>query len=121
MPKTKRLCEWFVRSLNPQTNETIAVRLAELQMVDESKTVLLAVRLSESSVKKYSVWKVPHAFITELSKAQASFCFLKFSIYNRREGEPYARIWRFIGKKKSAKVTKAKKDLDALKNKKGIS
>lgn len=96
------------------------MRLAELQVVDESKTVLLPVRLSETSVKKYSVWKVPHAFITELSKAQASFCFLKFSIYNRREGEPYARTWRFTGKKKSAKAVKASKDLEVLKKKKGL-
>ncbi len=120
MPKTKRLCEWFVRPLNPQTNEMIAVRLAELQMVDESKTVLLPVRMSPASVKKYSVWKVPHALITELCKGHASFSFLKFSVYNRREGESCARIWKFTGKKKSAKVTKAKKDLETLKKKKDL-
>lgn len=119
MPK-KRVCEWFVRA-DAKTNEVVACRLNDLQMAEESVAMNLVVKISENKFEKFSAWQVPHAFITDLEKSKSAFNFLKFSVYKRWQGQDFAQPWIFGEKNKSAKVAKAKKDLEALKTKKGTA
>lgn len=119
MPK-KRVCEWFIRS-DAKTNEVVARRLNELQMVEESVAMKIVVRISENNFEKFSAWQVPHAFITDLGNSKSAFGFLKFSVYRRWQGQDFAQPWIFGEKKKAAKVEKVKKELEVLKKKKGIS
>jgi hypothetical protein len=119
MPETKRTCEWFVRT-DARTNEVVAGRLAELQMIEESVMVEIIAKVTEQSFENFSAWRVPHSFITEMEKSKQFFKFLKFSVYRRWQGQDFAEPWLFGKRKKSAKVVKAKKDLETLKKKKMI-
>ena len=119
MSKTKkRTCEWFVRHHNAQTNEIIALRLIQLQSVDEGMA-RISVRESGEFLKKYDVWRVPgYSFITELTNAKPFNPSLKFTAYRRYQGQENAEPVSFMKKKKSKKFSKIEGELEALKKKK---
>lgn len=115
--KKEQVCEWFVRHHNAETNEIIALRLIQLQAIDEAMA-RITVKRPDGIIKKYDVWRVPeYSFITELNNAKPSNPNLKFTAYRQYQGRELAELWKFSGKKKSVKIKKVEKDIEALKKK----
>lgn len=97
MKKQQAEWQWFVESLDDQTNQVVFRHLAQIGAGGEENMI---VHLPDSQGTFHNVLKVPdHRFVSLLQRSRQSLD-LHFLVFNRRGEEGKIKFWPFNVKKR---------------------
>jgi hypothetical protein len=93
MGEKKKITLWYLKPLNPFTNNVISQHLARTCSVEEEDDLI------DNEGNRHDVYRVEHSVISKVKNAKKSCSNIRFDVFYRNGNNGQLRKWKLCHKK----------------------